>query len=352
MEFKIITDEEGFVAEREAWNAICAKMPEATPFQTWEWNYFWWKHHEPADSLFVIKAFENKQVLGYAPVVVKKGTAEFIGSRHMDYGGFVAVCRQAETIEGFVKLLLGRGFGLAFQEMPARNPQLHILQKLLETQKRYMLRKTTRTVYVNLEKYDSMAAYVKLLSQSMRNKTIKPGLKSGLSIQKEPVTEALLTEIEEIYKDRQEERGGGTEIAWSFPILKALHAENILDVYIAWKEEEAVGFLVSMGWQNRRYIWLVAFKKDCRDCFPGQMLFYRILDEGFENAAAFVDFMRGDYDFKLRWECELDTNYTVCVYRSGWAYRRDRLIFAVKPFAKKLVYGIPMLERIYKNRGK
>lgn len=351
MEYKIITDEDGFLAEKEAWNAICSQMPEATPFQTWEWNYHWWKHHEPADSLFLIQAFENRQVWGYAPMVVKNGAAEFIGSRHMDYGCFIAACRQVELIAGFVKLLREKGYGLALQEIPARNPQLHILQRLLENHRKCILRKTTRTVYVDLTKYDTMAEYIKQLSQSMRNKTIKPGMKSGLRIQKEPVTQQLLKEIEEIYKDRQEERGGEKEISWSFSLIKELYSEGMLDVYVARKEGTAVGFLVSMERQKRRFIWLVAFKMAYRDSFPGQMLFYSVLHDGFEDGCEVVDFMRGDYDFKLRWECALDTNYTVYVCRNGWDYWRKRVFFAVKPLAKKLVYSVPLLERIYKNRG-
>ena len=106
MEYKVITDEEGFLAEKEQWNRLCKAMKDATPFQTWQWNYYWWKHNEPADSLHIIKAFEGKQVYGYAPIVVKNKVAQFIGGRDMDYGYFIVTKRQNMIIEGFLQTLL------------------------------------------------------------------------------------------------------------------------------------------------------------------------------------------------------------------------------------------------------
>lgn len=352
MDYKIITDEAGFLAEKESWNAICARMEHKTPFQSFQWNYHWWKHNEPADSLFIIKAFEGKQVFGYAPIVVKNKTAQFIGGRDMDYGLFVVVERSMPVIEGFVNTLLEKGFSLAFQEMPSRSPQLHIVQKLLETKKKYILHRTTRTVHVDLPRYGDMDAYMKHLSQSMRNKTIKVGLKKGLQIGPEPVTDTLLQEIREIYENRQEYRGKAPDISWSFPILQALQQENLLDVYVARKAEEAVGFLVAFCHENRRYIWLVAFKLEYRDSFPGQLLFYNVLKDGFTDGNVQVDFMRGDYDFKMRWECELDTNYTLYLCKRYWDYRKKKTVFALKPKLKRIIHSSPVLERILQKYGK
>ena len=352
MEYKIITDEAGFLAEKENWNAICARMEHKTPFQSWQWNYYWWKHNEPANSLFIIKAFEGKQIFGYAPIVVKNKTAQFIGNRDMDYGLFVVNERSMVVIEGFIQTLLERGISLALQEMPARSAQLHMVQKLLETKKKYILHRTTRTVHVDLPRYGDMDAYMKHLSQSMRNKTIKVGLQKGLQIGPEPVTDALLQEIRAIYENRQEYRGKAPDISWAFPILQSLQQEKMLDVYMARNGEEAVGFLVAFSYENRRYIWLVAFKQEYRDCFPGQLLFYNVLKDGFADGNVRVDFMRGDYDFKMRWECELDANYTVYLCRKYWDYRKMKTVFALKPKLKRIVYSSPLLERILRKYGK
>ncbi len=349
MDYKIITDEESLISEKENWTEVCENMIDASPFQTWEWNYIWWKNNELPESLFVLKAFEGKKVYGYAPIVIKDNVAEFIGGRDMDYGRFVVSCKEFSVIEGFINILLGKGYGLALQEMAARNSQLHIVQRILEEKERYLVHKTTRAAYIDVMRYGSFDSYYKLLSKGMRNKTIKVGLKKNLSLRKEMVTDELLSEIEDIYTDRQDIRGGAADITWAFPVIREMNKANLLNVYIARKDQEAAGFLVSMFYKNTQYIWLVAFKMRYKDCFPGQLLFYQIIKNSFEDGNQRVDFMRGDYDFKMRWECALDTNYTVYLFNSTVAYWKNRMFFALKPKVKKLVYSHPVMERIYKK---
>jgi len=130
MEYKVITTEEAFIEEREVWNKLSNNMINSTPFQTWEWNYIWWKNNEPTDSLYVIKAFEGKNVFGYAPLVLKNGCVEFIGGRDMDYGRFIVFQKELIVIEGFLNLLLEKKFALNLQEMASSDTQLHIVQKI------------------------------------------------------------------------------------------------------------------------------------------------------------------------------------------------------------------------------
>ncbi|MBQ8859892.1 MAG: GNAT family N-acetyltransferase [Ruminococcus sp.] len=352
MDYKIINDAESLLAERDEWTKICDSMSDSTPFQTWEWNYIWWKNNESPESLFVIKAFEGKKVYGYAPLVVKNNTVEFIGGRDMDYGAFVVVHKTIPVIEGFINFVLERKIAIAFQEMPSSTSQLHIVQKILEEKKKYLVHKTTRVAYIDRKRYENFDSYFKMLSQSMRNKTIKEGLKKNLTISQEKVTDELMKEIEEIYINRQEIRGGAPDITWSFKIIEQMNAEGLLDVYFIRNEEEAVGFLVCMKHKNSKYIWLVAFKNQYRNSFPGQLLFYQTIKDGFEQECPKIDFMRGDYDFKMRWECLLSTNYTVYLFNSNVKYLKHKIVFYLRPRLKKIVYSYPLLERIYKKHAK
>lgn len=351
MDYKIIKDEEEFIEERNSWNRIVNEMENATPFQTWEWNYIWWKNNEPKDSLFIIKAFEQKQIYGYAPMVVKNNTVEFIGGKDMDYGKFVLSKKGMLIIEGFISIFYKQGYNIALQEMASRDSQLHMVEKKLEANKHYLLHKTTRAAYVNLKRYDNFESYFKLLTQSMRNKTIKVGLKKNLVLHKEDITDELLVEMQKIYSNRQEARVGNSTLEWAIDVIKELGAEDLLNVYVARDKENAVGFLVSMNYNNSQYIWLVAFKQEYRNYFPGQLLFYQAIKDGFEDGNNKVDFMRGDYDFKMRWECEIDTNYTVYVFNSSFKYMKYKFYFWIKPRIKKCIYSHPILERIYKRHG-
>ncbi len=352
MDYKIITTKDEFLAEREAWTGICAQMTNPTPFQTFEWNYIWWKNNEPEDSLYIIKAFEGKKVFGYAPLLLKNGWVEFIGGRDMDYGRFVVYHKAIPVIEGFLELLLEKKYSLRLQEMAAGDTQLHVVQKALNQKRGYLCYSTTRTMWVQTEKYASFEEYFSLVSQSMRNKTIKAGLKKGVSLAREEITDTLCEEIQEIFADRQEVRGGSRDIGWAICVIRQMHEEGLLDVYVARLSGEAIGFLVAMKYQKSVYIWLVAFKGKYRDCFPGQLLFYEVIKDGFAEGKVKVDFMRGDYDFKARWECALDSNYTVCVYRSRFARFKKKVALKWRPRLKKIVYGNKLLKRIYKKHAR
>ena len=352
MDYKVIREEQTFLDERETWTHLLKNMNEKTPFQTWEWNYIWWKSNESIDSLYIIKAFEGKETYGYAPFVIKNYTIEFIGGRDMDYGGFVVCKKKIKVIEGFLEHVLQQGYALALQELPSRSTQLHVSQKLLESKKFYLTHKTTRTIYVNLEKYTGIEDYLQSLSASMRNKTIKVGLKQGFEINIERITENLLQEIKEIYTDRQDVRGGSPDITWAFPVMQQMEQEKLLDVYMARKGSEAVAFLVAMNYCNTRYVWLTAFKQAYQSQFPGQMLFYRVLEDGFAEGNPYVDFMRGDYDFKMRWDCSVDTNYTIYIFRNYIPYLRKKLVSWIRPKLKKIVYSNESWKRIYKKYAK
>lgn len=351
MEYKIITDEEGLLQEKESWNALCDSMPWASPFQTWQWNYIWWKNNEPADSLFVIKAYMGKQVFGYAPLIVKEKTASFIGGQDMDYGMFVVVHNAVAVIEGFLQILQEKGFALALQEMPSRAPQLHIVQKLLEDRKRYLVHKTTRAAYVQTMLHSSFDAYCMLLSRNMRNRTIKVGLKRNFAIQIDAATPELFREIQSVFENRQEARGGDNDLRWAFPVIEQMCQEGLMHIYTARDEGKMVGFLVMMLYKNRQYSWLQAFHEEYASAHPGQILVYQMLKDAFEQGHDAVDFMRGDYDFKMRWECELDTNYTVCVYNSTLSYWKNKLYHAVKPAAKRFLKNHPKIERMCRRNG-
>lgn len=352
MDYKVIREEQAFLEERKNWTNLLENMEGKTPFQTWEWNYIWWKNNEPEDSLYIIKAFEGKEVYGYAPFIVRNRTIEFIGGPHMDYGGFVVCKKEIRVIEGFIETVLQQGYALALQQMPCRSTQLHIVQRILENKKYFLAQKTTRATFVELSKYSGIEDYLQSLSASMRNKTIKVGLKQKFELGIEKITEELLNEIEKIYIDRQDARGGNEDISWAFPVLEQMEKAEMLDMYIARKEGEAVAFLAAIKHGNVRYVWLTAFKLAYRNQFPGQMLFYKVLEDGFSSGYPRVDFMRGDYDFKMRWDCSVDTNYTVYLCGNCMTYFKRKMFFWLKPRLKRMVYNNRILERIYRKYAK
>ena len=67
-------------------------MKVKSPFQTWDWNYNWWYLVENREcELLILEAFEGKDVFGFAPLVIKNKSIEFIGDKHFDYGAITLI---------------------------------------------------------------------------------------------------------------------------------------------------------------------------------------------------------------------------------------------------------------------
>lgn len=76
MEIVEVSEKEQLFKLREAWNAIAAAMPEATIFQTWEWNWIWWSHFA-AGKLMVLIAKKHGETVGIAPFFVEPVLGSF-----------------------------------------------------------------------------------------------------------------------------------------------------------------------------------------------------------------------------------------------------------------------------------
>ncbi len=355
MEFKIIRDEEGFLAERENWTKLYKENKfhtGVTPFQSFEWCFNWWKYREDKDSLFVIKAFTCGKIEGYAPLIVRNKRVEFIGGRDMDYGRFLINDSPFETISGFIEVIQKEKYGFALQEMCARDTQLHIVQRLLEKQKKYLLHRTTRTMYVETGAYSCFESYSSTLSGALRKKLKKSATKYGITISKEKYSEALKEDIERIYESRQSVRGGASSIEWAFPIISVLSEADFLEIYIARMDNTAIGFSVCILGRYSKNIWLSAFHMDY-ECYDiGKILRNQIIKDGFTENLEMIDFMRGDYDFKTSWNAQIDSNYTVYLFRKRGAYWKAKFKFWIRPKLKKIVYGNKTLKKWYKKHAK
>jgi CelD/BcsL family acetyltransferase involved in cellulose biosynthesis/peptidoglycan/xylan/chitin deacetylase (PgdA/CDA1 family) len=103
-------------ALRELWNPLLFQSISDTVFLTWEWCAAWWKNYGAGRRLFVLAAWEGKEVVGIAPFYVDEvrfyGTSWKRlcligdGSNDSDYLDAFARCsRENEVISAFARFL-------------------------------------------------------------------------------------------------------------------------------------------------------------------------------------------------------------------------------------------------------
>lgn len=350
MEYKVITEEAGFLAEKENWNAICARMEDATPFQSWQWNYYWWKHNEPADSLFIIKVFEGKQVFGYAPIVVKNKTAQFIGDRHFDYGMFVCAERKRELFDLFINVLRQKQEikRIALCCIPAACDQFSLFKESAQASKKIAFLEQVSTANVHLAEYADFEGYLKAISASLRKKAIKPCIAAGVEFRVEAFSGEVWEAILEIFGNRQEQRAACETLDWAEPVVRALNAEGLLKVSTLWYEGKRCAYLVFFEDEKGYYLWLTAFNK-IDNLRLGHFVRYHLIREAYQNGKQKVDMMRGAYEYKKHWDCNVAYNYEWKVFRNRLQRNNHLIKMNLKTKVRKIVYGSAKLSALYRR---
>jgi len=126
---------------RTGWNLLLTRSWSQSIFLTWEWIETWWHSYSAGFDLAVIVARHGDEVLGIAPLVVRKesGRLEFAG-QNKAYGEYLdflvpqgleasivpAICQMVARLSG-----LGRWRGIHFATILAGSPNLNLISKEL-----------------------------------------------------------------------------------------------------------------------------------------------------------------------------------------------------------------------------
>jgi CelD/BcsL family acetyltransferase involved in cellulose biosynthesis len=118
---------------REEWRALQAQCPEATPYQTWEWNAAWWRHFGARKRAHILTfRTERGALVGIAPFYVSRhlGTPlrrlAWMGTGPSDYLGPLVLPEFAgEVASALLDYLAAgmRGWDMAdLQQLPPASP--------------------------------------------------------------------------------------------------------------------------------------------------------------------------------------------------------------------------------------
>jgi CelD/BcsL family acetyltransferase involved in cellulose biosynthesis len=110
-----------FVEIKESWQDLESQGVIPTPFQTYEWMQIWWKHYgQDSKTLLLLAAYKGNILVGVAPlfcdfIALKKviriiKVIRFIGSREVDYQGFIVSMQDADEIMHAFWLFLRRHY--------------------------------------------------------------------------------------------------------------------------------------------------------------------------------------------------------------------------------------------------
>ena len=352
MEIKVSSTIEEFERLRTAWTAIVEKMTDATPFQTWEMNYYWLQAH-PEGELFLIKAQESQVVFGIAPLMIKESSIQFIGDVHFDYGQFISAERKREIAELFYnkikEVAKEKKLEIRLTNIPIQSDAFALCRENTGRFTHFVWREQEDTANIKLDEYDGFEGYLKAISASLRRKAIKPCLKETLVYEIEQYSDELWRDIESIYQNRQEDRIGVSTLDWAKDIVRCMNNEGMLKISTLRYDEKRVAYLLFFEYNNCDYVWLTAFMK-MEKLQLGHYIRYCLIHSAFERGIRKIDMMRGAYSYKKQWDCNVSVNYDFIVFTNGW----NRLTYItwknIRSKIKAVVYGNEKIYKWYKEK--
>jgi CelD/BcsL family acetyltransferase involved in cellulose biosynthesis len=137
IEVEIVDDLPKLQSLRTSWNSLLRRSWNQSIFLTWEWIETWWHCYSAGFDLAVIVVRQGDQVLGIAPLVVRKASRrlEFVG-QNKAYGEYLDFLVPQDLEDSIVPAIcqtivrlgeLGKWRGIHFATMLEESPNLKLI---------------------------------------------------------------------------------------------------------------------------------------------------------------------------------------------------------------------------------
>lgn len=130
MQVRLTESRERLPLGRDEWNALVARNPTNTAFQTFEWFDTWWAAFGSRHRLHLLTVHDGPQVIGIAPLMrVREPLGlrqlELVGMPNADYLDLIAPVRREEVLPALCRFLHAERASwdmIVLRNLPERSP--------------------------------------------------------------------------------------------------------------------------------------------------------------------------------------------------------------------------------------
>jgi len=303
-------------------------------FATWTWMSTWWAHFGSGRKLVLLVAEENGEIVGIAPLMylveslfgLRRGKLEFVGTPESDYNCFLFKenSNKEQIFESFLHYLNGLQENWSFAnltDIPETAECLPFLQAAST------VKQGTKCSYLPLP--ESYATFLKQLTSNQRCTINKQRRKVERNFKAEFVDYSslpLCIEGLKIVMDLHQKRWAavGVKGAFSDPKIRSFHLDvvpalarkNMLGLYILKLDGKPVSGSYGFRYGPKYYGYLPGFDPDYSAFGVGSVLVPHLIEESIKNGLTELDLMRGDENYKERWNAIPRWNYHAILNRS------------------------------------
>jgi CelD/BcsL family acetyltransferase involved in cellulose biosynthesis len=318
----------------EEWRALIDRAPDATLFQTWEWQSTWWRHYGHG-RLWVLTAREAGSLVGLAPLYVSRyyglplRQVAFMGTGASDYLDFLALPERAEACRD------------AFLEHLARHRRRWDLVDLQQLREGTALAQATAPRGLCLRRmHQETCPYVPLAADwDGFAATVGKKLRSNIGYYRrllarefeaecDTVTNGeLAATMEELFQLHQRRwRRRGLPGAFARPHARRFHhevAQQLLDrgwlrLHRLRLNGETRAALYCFRYGNKGYYYLGGFEPSLARYSLGTVLTAHAIADAIEGGAREFDFLRGDEPYKYAWKAAERSNQRLLLWKPSF----------------------------------
>ena len=308
------------------WRDLASHSPNASPFQTLEWNQIWWRHFGGFRQAHAVAVFEGDDLVGLMPLMRTRGpwrTLRPMGLGPSDYLHPLALDGYEEGVTHAILESIGSAKQVDLVDLH----QVRETRSLAASFEGIVLEQATCLVLDLPKTFD---AYLGTIGKSLRydvRKLDKSLFGTGRAVIETVPHDMIdhgMNVLFEQHKLRWRKRGLpgaflGKSIRFHKEWAETASRNGWLRLSVLKLDGEPIGAIYAMALGETTYYYQAGFDPAKGSVSPGTLLVAYTIRRAIEEGASHFDFMRGDEPYKRRW-------------KPNHAYRNLRLIASANGF--------------------
>lgn len=348
-----------------SWDALLSQTTAAHAQLTQEWLSSCWEVFGEDQRLFLITVTEGRQIVGIAPLVVRKvmdkaGIAlrmlTFVGDGLTDYHDLLIADEKREQILRVLLECIVKNKGcwdaIHFRNVRGDSPNLPILRELLrETSLVLRERINIQSPYLVID--GDWAEYYDARSKSMRSdirrqskRLAEMGKVEFVRLHHVEDTAGVLNTIKSIHMKCRHAQGGASLFAnarrfrLASLVAARFGARGALDLAFLKLQDRVIAYYFGFVYDKVVYFWNTGFDPEFSTVSPGKLLLHHALEDSFRERYRGFDFMVGEEPYKLQWTTLVRPNYELLVFKKTVRSSILQCYHACKPLLQKVGTGM------------
>ncbi|MGH7596497.1 MAG: GNAT family N-acetyltransferase [bacterium] len=342
MAIRVIKSEQEFNELKPAWEDLFHANPNHTPYQSWEWNFTWWKHFGATGRLRLFLVEEENQLIGIAPFFLRQRFygwplphLGFIGQKRTDYLDFVVRAgTEANFFQQLFKHLQENKKEWLFVELKdVPDTSANLLHFFQEVGKFFpVLGWEAQRICVSVPLKADWESYINTLGKRTRKdvgydrRFFEKNFKSDFKIFTN--TSAVfdgLNDLITVYRSRWQDEKGATRFEedgvakFEREICDVFSHAGWYRLYLLYANNEPVAGLSGYVRNNKYYADAYAHSPAYHKYSIGNVLLGMAIEDCIKNQWTELDLSRGDEPYKFRWNGQTKRNYHLKIFRDRWS---------------------------------